>query len=479
MKAVFQTLIFFIFPFYNLVAQNYQAMHGSSYAGSTGVHNNPASIVSSPLPWDIMLFGIQTKNYSNLVGINKQINQKTAGYQIRVVNGKAKRDIMNNTNINVLNARFSLPKKSAISFGVNVRSSTIAKTSTLNLSDTVVSSNSFLEINTSNQPLRANLFTSNWLELHGTYAKTIFENRYSKLNLGATIKLNKGATGVVFKGTDGRFQQIASRNYPSYYFTSAELYYGYSYNLETWNTDKPISANLKQAYKDTDNGISTDLGLEYVIKGKKNSFSYEENSTTNYLWKFGISLLDLGYAKYMYGTESAKTSGVDPTYQGTSLENKFDATIQTLENFNDSLKTMVNSFTGLKSRFLIHHPTRFVINVDHKLSDFIYINGELTLNLSQLVYASKFYVRDMNLLTITPRIENRNFGFYLPLSLNTYYKLWIGAAFKAGPLLFGIHNIAPVKTKSNLQNGGGYLAFVISPYDFKRVKKNKFLDCPK
>lgn len=479
MKGLFTLLLLFILATQNLLAQNYQAVHGSSYAGSMGVHNNPASIVSSPLPWDIMLLGIQTKNYSNLFGINKSVNPKTSGYQFGVINGEAKRDVLNNTNINVLNARFSLPKKSAISFGVNFRSSTIAKTSRLNLSDTLPNSNSFLGINTNNQPLKANLFTSNWLELHGTYAKTIFENRYKKLNVGGTVKLNKGAAGVVFKGTDGRFQQMASSNPPSYYFTSAELYYGYSYNLETWNANKPLSTNLKQAYKDTDGGISMDLGLEYVIKGSKNSFSFEENNPTDYLWKFGVSLLDFGYAKYKYGTESAKTSGVDPAYQGTPLESKFDATIQTLENFNDSLKTMVVSFTGLYRRFLIHHPTRFVLNVDHKLSDFIFINGELTIPLSQLMYANKFYVRDMNLLTITPRIENRNFGFYLPLSFNMYSKLWIGAAFKAGPLLLGIHNIAPVKTKNNLQNGGGYLAFVISPYDFKSLKRDKSLNCPK
>lgn len=47
-------------------SQNYQAMHGSDYAGSLAVGYNPASILSSPLSWDLALFGFQTKNYSNL-----------------------------------------------------------------------------------------------------------------------------------------------------------------------------------------------------------------------------------------------------------------------------------------------------------------------------------------------------------------------------------------------------------------------------
>ncbi|MBC7423753.1 MAG: hypothetical protein H7334_09900, partial [Ferruginibacter sp.] len=39
-----------------LAAQNYHAINGSSYAGSLGVGNNPASIVHVPYAWDVTPF---------------------------------------------------------------------------------------------------------------------------------------------------------------------------------------------------------------------------------------------------------------------------------------------------------------------------------------------------------------------------------------------------------------------------------------
>ena len=38
------------------VAQDYQGLQGSPYAGSLGVANNPASILSTPYSWDVTLF---------------------------------------------------------------------------------------------------------------------------------------------------------------------------------------------------------------------------------------------------------------------------------------------------------------------------------------------------------------------------------------------------------------------------------------
>ena len=51
-------------------AQNYHAVNGSPYAGSLGVHNNPASILMAPDKWDITLLGVQGKITTNTFTIN-------------------------------------------------------------------------------------------------------------------------------------------------------------------------------------------------------------------------------------------------------------------------------------------------------------------------------------------------------------------------------------------------------------------------
>ena len=85
----------------------------------------------------------------------------------------------------------------------------------------------------------------------------------------------------------------------------------------------------------------------------------------------------------------------------------------------------------------------------------------------------------MNLLTLTPRWETKRWGYYLPIQYTTTGRLMIGGAFKAGPLLLGIHNWGNVFSTNKMQNGGGYIALVIRPGSGFRVKENKEYSCPK
>ena len=57
-------------------------------------------------------------------------------------------------------------------------------------------------------------------------------------------------------------------------------------------------------------------------------------------------------------------------------------------------------------------------------------------------------------------------------------RFWVGGAFKAGPLLIGLHNWANLFSKNSLQNGGGYVALIIR--DLKSISKryDKRLNCP-
>jgi hypothetical protein len=125
------------------------------------------------------------------------------------------------------------------------------------------------------------------------------------------------------------------------------------------------------------------------------------------------------------------------------------------------------------------NPARLVVNVDKYLFDAFYVNADLSVNLTPL--AKKYlYVTDLNLLTVTPRWETRRLGFYMPFMVNAQGRFWVGSAFKAGPLLLGIHNWANVFSKNKMQNGGGYLALVIRPGKkiTGRARADKRYECP-
>lgn len=399
-------------------------------------------------------------------------------YAIWINSGEYKRKIFNSSNINLLNTRIRLNRKLAMSFGANIRSVTNGTTSKYNYIDTISSSNSFLGLNLNNQPLKADLLSSTWAEMYGTLATTLRESASGRLNMGVTLRANRGISGIVFKGSDGRIDQVAFVSPPSYYFSQAELTYAYTHVLETWDPNKPLSSNLKSGLKNTDGGASIDIGFEYTVKDPANHFQFDESPNDEYIWKVAVSLMDLGFAKYKYGDQSARTSGVSPNAHGVSFENKFDASVQSMQTLTDTLKTMVNTFTPLTGHYLIYHPARFVLNVDRKLTDHIFINAEMSLHAAALFYPGQYTLHEMNLFSITPRIENRNFGFYLPVSVNQYSQTWMGAAVKAGPLLMGFHHLNLLTAKRNLQNGGGYIALVISPYQIVKKTKSRGIKCP-
>ena len=473
------TLFVLIFCVMHSFGQQYQAVHGSNYAGSLGVMNNPASALSSPLPWDITLFGLQLKNSTNFFYIEKyNPTGKDPQLAAWIQNGEYKRRLNTQFNMNLLNARFRTSNRSAFSFGMNLRSASLGGSSTYNFIDTILEPNSFLKVNMQNQPLDAFVRSSNWAEAYGSLALNLADKKHFIWNAGVTIKANMGLAGIHASITNGQFKEYIRPVFNVYEVTAVDLNYGYSANLDFWDPAASTKSNLKRYSDQSRRGGSIDLGMEWIIKDQQNIELFNNRSQYNYTWKLGISLLDLGYAKYTYGVESVKTSGVKPNINGIALARKFDSTITGLDVLNDSIQTAVGQFNRLTGDFKMSHPTRLVFNVDRQITDLIFINAELSIPIKAQSADTYFQTQDLNLLTITPRRETQKYGFYLPLSITREGSFWIGAAVKAGPVLFGFHRV-PIGTKTSYQNGGAYLAYTISPSEKLRKPKGKVIKCPK
>jgi hypothetical protein len=267
-----------------------------------------------------------------------------------------------------------------------------------------------------------------------------------------------------------------------YQFIRGDARYGYSANYDKWKNGRSTSDNLDDFLSYTSGGISLDLGIEYLLKEPGvDSWNEDDNTYFDYEWKIGISLLDLGFNQYKYGVNSRVLSGIRPDITDSLFDQKMNGA-ENFTDFNDSLAGIVNTIRQLQGDFKVINPARLVVNVDRYLFDAFYINGDLTINLSSLA-SKNLRVSDMNVLAITPRWETRRLGFYMPMTVNTQGRFWIGGAFKVGPLLLGIHNWANVFSKNKMQHGGGYLALVIRPGKGKVTGRgsnpaNKIYDCP-
>lgn len=459
--------------------QNYTATNGSSYIGSLNVHNNPSAIVNSPLRWDITLFGIQDKHTTNAVTVFKySLLSNPAKSEYQIENGNFRRYGNMNFNLNLFNTRIALNKRSAIAFGANLKSYLSFKTSPYNFIDTLQRFGNFFEQNEGTQNMEAEMTSSSWSELYATYAQTIYDDELKRINAGLTVKLNRGVSGAFVNLANGNFSRDPLSDPVQYRITGAALDFAYSSNYDRWNSNKNFADNSRNFFGYTETGASFDIGFEYLKKLPVIANVFDEDPYFDYDWKIGISLLDMGYSQYHFGRYSTAARNIRPDITDTILDQVLDSTINNLGDFRDSLSNIFETIGTYRGKFRVNHPGRLVINVDKFITESFFINADLSLNLSGLANGPNKKVKDLNLLTITPRWETKKKGFYLPVYFNNHNQLWVGGAIRIGPVLFGVHNWSNIFSQKKIQRGGGYLAIILKANDFTKNKADKRLNCP-
>ncbi|MBC7903434.1 MAG: hypothetical protein H7Y27_08420 [Gemmatimonadaceae bacterium] len=458
-------------------AQNYQALHGSSYAGSLGIQQNPATMLSTPYKWDLTLIGTQVKSSTNAMTIYKySLLSSPANSEYGFDKGEYERKLKLSYNLNLLNARIALNRRTAIGFGVNLRNYANLKTGKFNFIDTLKGSSQFFKINEGNN-LNGQFVNAGWIELFLSYSRTIFDYETSRLNAGVTVKLGRGVSGIYTKLSDGRFERSGTAG-NDYLVSQGSLVYGYSSNMDRWSKANSTGQNLRNMVKYTEGGGALDFGLEYIVKPQELVDFNDPDTYYDYEWKASIALLDVGGSQFKFGNQSRSLAGVKANISDETLDQKFPSLNNNLKDFNDSLATIVNQVGAVSGNFRVINPMRLVVNVDHFLRGGFYINGEVSINMPTSLLKDYLHVNEISFITVTPRWETRRWGAYLPLQFNNEQQFWVGLAFKAGPLVLGVHNVANLFSKTSVQNGGGYLALVLrAPGDTKK-RTDRRLNCP-
>ncbi len=354
-------------------SQNYQAIHGSSYAGSLGPANNPASIVYVPYNWDVTLFAVQSKEATNAIKIKNYslLFGKVKNAEIQFLNGNKKRFAYSDQNIRLLNARIAITPKSTVAFGVNIRGYEFLQSGKYAWNDSMTNVRDFADANVSNTPLTANAMGATWAEVYGTYAQTIKDDGNNILNAGITFKAVRGLAGAYAHAQGIEYLPNASNNGIGYLLDGGSLQYGYSSNLDDVNNNSNVRNNIKNFMRRTFSSVSFDAGIEYIVRsGTDNDYDYGT--------KIGISLMDIGRVHFRYGDKSRFATAGKSNVTDSLLQNKF-GNINSFNDFNDSLASIANTISVPGGDFFISQPARFILNVDRHLSDNFFLNGELTI----------------------------------------------------------------------------------------------------
>lgn len=461
--------------------QSYHGLNSSPYFGVGNIYINPASSVNSFYRWDATIFGLQfntaqttfqalntsLQDVNKITDSNFQINQ---GFSARNYHG-----IMDGQG---LSFRYKIDEKRAIAFSLRGRTYNHFKSNNLFYSKDEKEFSTFLGDNISSP--YANLFytTSSWFETNINYSQIISSSQNHILSIGGNIGFVKSLAGGRFDAINARYQKLNNpSNGKTYYqFTQGDFNYMYSQNISLFDSVKLSAQSFNQFLKSSLNTTSLSIGIEYLFTDDDDN---EDVSTTNYSWKLGAAIMDIGKTKYNYVNGSAHNS--NPKSFTDTILNYNMIGIKSLKKFRDSFSTMFNTTDTLNGTFSISLPTRLVLTADKKIAKNFYVNAEASINFLSSSNTKKYNTREINFITLTPRLETQLFGAYLPVQYTTQGNFFVGAAIKIGPLIMGIHDFSVLnwfKKQNQTFNSGGYFMLNIYPYKSKK-KIDGEIKCPK
>ncbi|MFM7725692.1 MAG: DUF5723 family protein, partial [Flavobacteriales bacterium] len=186
-------------------------------------------------------------------------------------------------------------------------------------------------------------------------------------------------------------------------------------------------------------GWGADIGITHKVK-YKNAEGYEPHSPCtdgDYLYRIGISLLDVGRIRFsdpIYNNNfSQSQQAVWENYQGTQADDLGD--IDSLINNNFQLVQDNSAST----KFAMMLPAALSAQVDFNLRSNFYLYGVVTYGIPWL---NQLGVQRSGYAGIAPRWETKRFEASLPISMYQFKRPQVGICFRLNSIIIGSDDLA-------------------------------------
>lgn len=208
-------------------------------------------------------------------------------------------------------------------------------------------------------------------------------------------------------------------------------------------------------------GFGMDAGISWAQPN-------DDDGSEGYAWRFGVSLLDLGFVRFR---KSAERHHIE----FDTLITVSNADFPSRDNASDVLRDASQAFlndpdASLRGRsFAIGLPSALSLQFDAQLAGNFYVAGLIVQRIPMLQYS----VKRPNTLAIVPRLEQRWLSFSLPVVLNDWQSLRIGAAARLGWLYIGTDNIGSFFKKKRLTGSDFYIGLKINAFSLNINGRNR------
>lgn len=436
--SVFLSLLMGVF----VVAQQQNiATRTGKYTGVFSIFSNPASIAASPRKWDVSLFSANIGFANDNVKIGMKSFTDKNDLKNKWLNGDDALSGLINAEITGPSFMFNISPNHAI--GISTRGRIMGNISTVNkkmlrgILEADKSSGLPYDLATQDQVLAVN----GWTELGGTWAGVVFNKENHLIKAGATVKYLQGvsssfvdienlqATINVEKNSNNSIEPYLTNGQGALKMVNA----GVDFMKDNIDADDFTESNAS--------GFGIDLGVVYEYRKEEietDEIEVGNNLDNPYLFKVGISILDLGSLKYTVNDQYALGYTLNIPSGEKLYLSKLNGSFDEVRDYLDKSPYAVRK--NIDKSYTTSLPTTLNASIDYNVGSNFYAEfiGQLSLVNNDDKVQNPYYY---NSFTFIPRFENRFVGFYLPLNYNTLTEFNMGATLRLGPLMIGSSSI--------------------------------------
>lgn len=213
-------------------------------------------------------------------------------------------------------------------------------------------------------------------------------------------------------------------------------------------------------YGNNGRGTGLDLGIAYVFhKPEYYQAGGYRDKHTQYLFKMGFSILDIGSIRYKDATTATiinnRTVGWNTADKRAQFENQTPGT-----DLLDALTNEIPNYKTSQKTERIGLPTRMAFTLDYQIKPHWFLNG--TVVQSMRGRYSK-HARHQSYMMVAPRYETDFFEFSLPVFMEYDYRsLRAGASLRLGPLYLGTNSLLTLIRAKGMRDADFYIGITLS-----------------
>lgn len=447
--------VLFLFIFGNLSAQEQLGMRLERYSGIYSAAVNPANTVFTPNGWEVSLFtaeGFLENNYAWLRNTSLVHTLKNTGNIVAVTDLSRENPPTSNPVVldyfdknrnmyGVAQCRITGP-----GFSFHIGANRVAGLTTAFRSE--VSSYKIpgiLAYRTISDLPRDEVVNIPQTGINGM-AWSEIGLHYSQSSYNGEVEMAWGVSPKLLTGYEGFYMRAQSRfdysqrQNDTLAFGSAD----WDYALTLANAGDDKFKLQKQG-----GGLGLDAGVSWA----------QTDDAGSYTWRFGVSLLDLGYVKF------SKTAERHRIVFDTLLT-VTEAEFPSRDHISDEITDASNAFLSDPNASLAGHsfalglPTALCLQADMPVAPKIFVSALLT----QRIPLLKHSVKRPNTLALVPRYESRWWSFSLPVVLSDWRSPRVGAAARFAWLYIGSDNIGTFFRKHKTTGGDFYIGLKINAF---------------